>query len=264
MRTLRHVGTGLLALTLAAGLAACGDDDDDPEVTDTSEDVGSDPEEGSGASEAFCGAVVDFNAAVTQVELDETSTEADITAAGEQLSPLSETLASDAPDDIADAATELDAAVQDLNEGDATAFNDDAIFETYTGMLTGAIEACEFETVDVTGVDYAFEGVPETLDAGAVAFAFANEGEEDHEMLIFRKADGVTETFEEIFSGPEEASEGKIEFSGVTFAPPGEESSTLADLSAGDYAMVCFIPVGGGEEGPPHVTEGMLQEFTVE
>ena len=32
----------------------------------------------------------------------------------------------------------------------------------------------------------------------------------------------------------------------------------------GEYAMVCFIPVGGAEDGPPHFTQGMVQEFIVE
>ena len=50
----------------------------------------------------------------------------------------------------------------------------------------------------------------------------------------------------------------------AAFAPPGEGGSTLAELSAGDYAMICFIPVGGGEDGPPHFTQGMIHEFTVE
>jgi len=263
MRTLRNVGTGLLALTLAAGLAACGDDDDEPEATDTSEDGGASGEV-TAAGDEFCDAVVEFNGSATNVDLDETSSEADITAAGEQLAPLSQTLAAEAPDDLAEPAETVDAAVQDLVEGDAAAFNDEATFAEFETLVSGAIETCDFEGVDVTGVDYAFEGVPESIPAGTVAFSFTNEGEEPHEMLIFRKVDGETASFEEIFSGPEEESEGKIEFAGVTFAEPGAESSALTDLEAGDYAMVCFVPVGGGEEGPPHVTEGMLQEFAVE
>jgi hypothetical protein len=246
MRTLRHVGTGLLALTLFTGLAACGDDE---------------PEDGA---EAFCDAVVEFNTASADVQLDEASTEADITAAGEQLAPLSESVAADAPEEVAADADEVDAAVQDLAEGDAAAFNDEATFERYTALLAGAVEACEFEIVDVTAVDYAYEGVPASIDAGTVAFALANEGEEQHEMLVFRKVDGISDTFADIFAGSEEDSEGKIEFTAAAFAPPGGESSSLAELTPGDYAMVCFIPVGGGEDGPPHVTEGMVQEFTVE
>ena len=265
MRTLQRVGAGLCALTLFVGLAACGDDDDEPEGTEATDDAadGGEGEEAAGASDEFCDAVAEFSGAATSVDLEEAAEE-DITAAGEQLAPLTETLVAEAPEDLADDIETVDAAVQDLTEGDATAFNADESFEAFSSFLSGSIEACEFEAVDVTGVEYAFEGVPETLPAGTVAFNFSNGGEEPHEMLIFRKADGVTESFDEIFAGSEEESEGKIEFSGATFAEPGGESSTLTDLAAGDYAMVCFVPVGGGEEGPPHASEGMVQEFTVE
>jgi hypothetical protein len=119
--------------------------------------------------------------------------------------------------------------------------------------------------VAVTGVDYAFEGVPETIPAGTVAFDFTNASEtEEHEMIVFRKADGVTLSFEEIIQLPEEESEDKVVFASAAFAPPGGEGSTLASLDAGEYAMVCFIPVGGAEDGPPHFTQGMISTFTVE
>jgi hypothetical protein len=131
-------------------------------------------------------------------------------------------------------------------------------------MVTGGVEACGFETVDVSMVDYAYEGVPETIPAGTVAFNVTNDGAEEHEMLLIKKADGVAESFEEIAQLPEEESESLVEFKGAAFAPPGESSATLAELTPGDYAMICFIPVGGGEDGPPHFTEGMLAEFTVE
>jgi uncharacterized cupredoxin-like copper-binding protein len=265
MRTLQRVGAGLFALTLFAGLAACGDDDDDAgdDATDTTE-AGGEGEQAAGARDEFCTALVDFNGAVPEVELDDTSSEADIKAVGEDLGPLSQTLADEAPDDLAALAGELNDIVQPLNEGDASQFNSDATFETYGQFVDGAIDACDFETVAVTGVEYAFEGVPETVPAGTVAFAFSNEGEEEHEMILVKKADGATQSFEEIANLPEEESESLVEFKSATFAPPGGESSALAELDAGEYAMFCFIPVGGAEDGPPHFTEGMLQEFTVE
>ena len=40
----------------------------------------------------------------------------------------------------------------------------------------------------------------------------------------------------------------------VNFAKP---------LPKGHYAVVCFLPVGGGEDGPPHLMEGMITDFTV-
>jgi len=262
MRTLQRVGAGLFALTLVTGVAACGDDDD--ATTDTTEASGGG--EASGSNEEFCGAVAEFNSAVPEVELDETSTPEDIMATGEQLAPTFATIAENAPDDLADTASELNAAIQALTKGDAEAFNADSTFETYTEFLGGAIKACEFETVDVTGVDYAFDGVPETIEAGTVAFDFTNatEADEEHEMIILKKADGVTLSFEDILALPEEEAMEKGQFVGAAFAPPGEKGLALADLEPGSYAMVCFIPVGGGEEGPPHFTQGMLQEFSVE
>jgi len=265
MRTLQRVGAGLFALTLFAGLAACGDDDESDEgteATDGAEDGG----EQAASNDEFCGAVVDFNSAVLEVELDESSTEADIKAAGDELAPLSDTMASDAPDDLSDTADELNATVQSLLEGDAEAFNADATFETYTEFLGGAVETCEFDAVDVDAVDYAFEGVPETIDAGTVAFKLTNstEHDEEHEMVIFSKADGVTESFEDLLALPEEEVGSKVVFAGAAFAPPGGEGFALAELGPGEYAMVCFIPVGGADDGPPHFTQGMLQEFAVE
>ena len=64
----------------------------------------------------------------------------------------------------------------------------------------------------------------------------------------------------------------------AAFAEPGGTGQDVFDLSAaGDYVVVCFIPVGSTPEaiaeaeasgveveGPPHFTQGMFQEFTVE
>src|SRR5687768_1448096 len=146
MRTLQRVGAGLLALTLAGGITACGDDDDEG-TTDTTE-AGA-PAEGDTA--AFCGAVVEFNTAVSDVELEESSSEEDVKALGEQLAPVFDTVATNAPEDLADTADEINTVVQALLEGDASAFSADETFATYSEFLGGAVEACDFGTVDVTG-----------------------------------------------------------------------------------------------------------------
>jgi hypothetical protein len=265
MRTPRGPVAGLMALMLVVGLAACGSDDDTSADATTTEAADETTTTAAGVSDEFCGAVIDFNSAVVEVELDETSTEEDIKATGAQLAPLFDTIASGAPDDLAATATELNEAVQALTEGDGEAFNADSTFETYGEFLGGAIAACEFETVAVTGIDYAFQGVPETIAAGTTAFAFTNASDgEEHEMIILTKAEGEALSFQEILALPEEEAMMKAQFVGATFAPPGGEGSTLADLEPGSYVMACFIPVGGGEDGPPHFTEGMIQEFTVE
>ena len=257
MRTLKRAGAGLLALTVATGLAACGDDDDTTSDTTTTA--------AAGAGAAFCDAVIEFNTAVFQVDVHEESTTDEVVEVGEQLAPLSQAIVDNAPDEVADAAAGVDDFVQPMLDGDAEAFNADATFDTYTTFLGQASEACAFQEVAVSGVDYAFEGVPDTIEAGNVSFAFTNNSEaEEHEMGLIRKKDGVSLTFEEILNLPEDEGEQHSEFITITFAPPGGESSTLANLTPGDYAMVCFIPVGGQEGGKPHFAEGMIHEFTVE
>jgi hypothetical protein len=264
MRTLRHVGTGLLALTLLTGVAACGDDDDSDDATETGSDEG---EQAAAGNDAFCDAVIDFNAAVFQVDISEDSTEDEIKATGDELGPMFQKIVDEAPDSLASGAEELNTTIQALGEGDATEFNSDATFEQYTELVSGAVEECDMDTVDVTAVDYAYEGVPDSLEAGSVAFSFENKAEkEDHMMAIIKKKDGVTESWEELLDLPEDQAESKTEFKGEAFAAAGDTSTTLAELDAGEYAMLCFIPVGSPEteDGPPHFTEGMIHEFTVE
>ena len=250
------------AAVLALGLAACGDDDDtDEEGAPAADDGGA----AEGDNAAFCDGIVEFNGMVMNVEIDETSSEEEITAAGEELAAAFEPVVDGAPEELADAANTIDGALQDLAQGDGEAFNSDETFMTYTDLSAGAIDACGFEAVDIAGVDYGFEGVPETIEAGTVAFRFANESDaEEHEMIVIRKKDGVQLSWEELLELPEEEAEQNTEFTTAAFAPPGGDSGTFTELVPGDYAMLCFIPVGGAEDGPPHFTQGMMAEFTVE
>ena len=46
--------------------------------------------------------------------------------------------------------------------------------------------------IAITGRDFAFDGVPETVDAGPVTFTFENAGAEFHEMILARLPEGMT------------------------------------------------------------------------
>ena len=149
----------------------------------------------------------------------------------------------------------------------------------------GAVEG----TIEITGQDYAFEGVPEIAASGAELTFTNGSGVEFHEMVVFRVVDGEERTLEELLELPEEESESLIEFQGVLVAMPGEdgfnpeaEGTSVALGDAGRYAIVCFIPQGadpaaveeamaGATEGPPdlgdgtpHAFLGMTAEFQVE
>lgn len=268
MRRMTRAGAAAAAAVLVIGLAACGDDDDDA-TTDTTEaggDAAADPA-------AFCDGLVEFNGLVMQVDLEDDASGEDVKEVGEQLAPLAQQMADAAPAALADAWSDLnDTAIQPLLEGDGEAFNSDDTFAAYTEVVGQAVEECGFESVGVTAIDYGFQGVPATMPAGNIAFELTNAGAEQHEMIVFRKADGVTQSIQEIVGLPEDQSESLVVFAGAAFAPPGESGSTLVNLEPGEYGMVCFIPVGStGDvppdsevEGPPHFTQGMLTEFTVE
>jgi hypothetical protein len=201
---------------------------------------------------------------VFEVDIDETTPTEEITTTGERLKPIFDEVRINAPEETAADAEALGAAVDALVEGDATAFNADATFEQYLGFVDASVDVCGFPTTEVTAIDYAYEGVPESLPAGTQAIAFANASEtEEHEFVVFRKADGETRSAEELLNDPAAQEEGPGEFVGVAFAPPGDAFSSLLTLDAGDYIAVCFVPVGGAEEAPPHFTQGMFVEFSV-
>lgn len=154
-------------------------------------------------------------------------------------------------------------------------------------------------SLEVTGVEYVFMGLPETLPVGS-EISFTNGGAELHEIVIVRKADGVTETIEELLAmeaeGRDPMEEGLVEMvgEGPLVAPPGMTAEgTLTLDRPGEYVALCFIPQGFDpavfeangvdlmamgpdtdvatlpEEvqaifaNPPHLAAGMIQTFVV-
>ena len=99
-----------------------------------------------------------------------------------------------------------------------------------------------------------------------------NTGEEAHEIIILRKNDGVTQTFQELLELPEgEAQEFVTEVGAAFASTTGASGLGILELEPGEHIALCFIPVGTTFEGgvptegtgPPHFVEGMQVEFTV-
>lgn len=137
------------------------------------------------------------------------------------------------------------------------------------------VDECGLGSVEVTAIDYAYDADLDGIEAGLTAFSFSNEGAEMHEMVLMRINDDTTETVEELLELPEQESLSKVTEAGFAFQFPGESTTFYADLDPGRYAFFCFLPVGatpdnlealesGEVDGPPHFTQGMIREFTVE
>jgi hypothetical protein len=126
--------------------------------------------------------------------------------------------------------------------------------------------------LDVTAVDFGFQGAPEEIDGGVVDLTFTNAGDATHEFGVIN-AEGVSTTdFKEGLSAvvegkpfPEFMDRGAAVFE----ADPGEEKSTSFTLPEGDYFLFCALtdePGGDGEDQPQgknHMDLGMLQPLRV-
>jgi uncharacterized cupredoxin-like copper-binding protein len=228
---------------------------------------------------AFCDAALDAEAtAMAGPDVDfETATPEEIAAAtveyATELEPRLDAALAAAPADIASDVETLVGLVREGLEAGEDASSDPEYMAADEAIDVYVAESCGYETIEVSAVDYSFQNLPTTLAAGRTSFAFTNDGEEIHEMVLFRISDDTTESIEELLALPEEEAFSKAEFAGVTFSAQGGTDTETIELTPGRYGAVCFIPVGTtdmsaleGEEapsGPPHFTAGMAAEFTV-
>jgi hypothetical protein len=122
-----------------------------------------------------------------------------------------------------------------------------------------SLPAAKVRVVTVTGADFKFDA-PETIPAGVTEFRFVNKGPSSHHMQILKLTSG--KTFDDLSAalanpGPPPA---WIKMLGGPNAPaPGTESNATLTLAPGNYAIICFVDIGG----PPHFTKGMIRALTV-
>lgn len=147
--------------------------------------------------------------------------------------------------------------------------------------------ATDDNTIDVTAIDYAFEGLPAEATAGAELTLRNQSASEVHELVAMRLTDGEDRPAADLVALPEQELGGL--FGGppalVLIAPPDDDGfAAVGDgtlTEPGRYLMVCFIPTGAdpgayldaleanpGQPpsvpgGPPHFTAGMYAELTV-
>ena len=123
--------------------------------------------------------------------------------------------------------------------------------------------------VTVTATDYAFSGVPATLEAGLLSFKFVNKGSVNHE-LAFLKVTNNTDTeaaftsLAKIFNG-EPFPANFLGANGVHDTKPGTTSEAQLNLTPGQYIALCSDSgiAGTKKDGKPHFSRGMFKKLTV-
>jgi len=185
----------------------------------------------------------------------------------------------------------------DLAEGNYVAMclipDDDGIPHAAKGMVlpisvaaAATPTALVAPTADatVTLTEFHFMGIPETSAAGSQIWQVTNSGAQLHEMGIAKLAPGVTfEMVQAILMSSEStpaadmatpesdtvgmatpAAAGPPPFTAIGGAAPMAPGASVwytADLEAGDYFAICFVP--DAASGAPHFVLGMISPFTV-
>lgn len=269
---------GLAGLAVVSLLVAgCGDDDDadqDTSVAAAGAGRASGPQDDDLAD--YCEASLAVESAPPPDVDFETASPDEMaegmrTYATETMTPLAEAVVAVTPDEIGDEIDVLSSAVDEMaSSGDGTIFDRPDVVAASDAVHVFDLDNCGWTPVDVTAADYSFDGIDSELAAGVTSFELTNDGAEMHELLLLRKNDGVTQGAEQLLELPEEeAMELVTPVGEPAFAEPGDSGYIVADLTAGDYIAVCFIPTGttgdseAPAEGPPHAMHGMFTEFTV-
>ncbi|MEA2972775.1 MAG: hypothetical protein QOG82_1233 [Actinomycetota bacterium] len=261
---------GALVIVAAFGGVACGDDDDETAAPPTT---------AKADFTAYCEASFDLETYFAQdPDVDfETATPEQIQAALatylQGAKPLVDTVIPLAPPAIkADLDVQVAAFNQALGGADPEqAFETPAVNAAEARTHGFDVDNCGWNQVKVTATEYAYAGLPATLEAGRTSIDLTNNGKELHEVVLLTKNPGVTETWDQILALPEEEGMTKATPQSFTFAAQGDTEYSVVDLAAGDYVAVCFIPQGlTSEDGPPpaddakpHFALGMKKEITV-
>ncbi len=112
----------------------------------------------------------------------------------------------------------------------------------------------------VTLADYTFT-TSAPLTAGHRVIRVTNAGPQPHEIALVRLEPGKTaKDFAQWAGAMKGPPPGSLD-GGVAAIAPGDTVYFPVDLTAGNYAFICFVP--DNKDGKPHIAHGMVQDFVV-
>ena len=124
---------------------------------------------------------------------------------------------------------------------------------------TTTAPAAKARVVRVTGEDFKFDS-PDVLPAGLTEFRFLNKGPSIHHMALLKLAGGKTaDDLVAALAKPGPLRSWAKEMGGPNAPDPGLEANATLMLEPGNYAVICFVDLGG----PPHFMKGMVRPLRV-
>jgi hypothetical protein len=128
---------------------------------------------------------------------------------------------------------------------------------------------CRYPVVDITGLEYGYDGVPQSVRARTFAVRFSNTGAELHEILLLKITQNQS-LQHVLHRGGDAVKENGLRSISSIYASPGESNVGFFEVTKpGRYVMACLIPQGTSSreqhgKGDPHIGLGMFAEFSVE
>jgi hypothetical protein len=108
--------------------------------------------------------------------------------------------------------------------------------------------------------DYDFR-LSAPITAATKSIRLRNVAAQTHEAVIVKLAPGATvQQFLEAMEKPQGPPPGAL-VGGITGIAKGRTVDIPASFTAGDYALVCFVP--DAKDGKPHIAHGMVKPLTV-
>jgi uncharacterized cupredoxin-like copper-binding protein len=130
---------------------------------------------------------------------------------------------------------------------------------TVTAAPSGPAAAAPTPDVTITLTDWAFD-LSTPLTAGKHIIEVKNAATQEHEVELVRLAPGATlEKFMSWLAKPAGPPPGSA-LGGIA-AFHGAPNYFTADLTPGNYALICFVP--DAKDGKPHFEHGMTKAITV-
>ena len=129
--------------------------------------------------------------------------------------------------------------------------------------VTATSTAPPATTLDITALDYAFTVNTQNVATGNVEIQLTNKGTEAHQVHIARAPGGMTvDDFVHAYheQGERSAFDAVTWVGGVSGVEPGATGRATANLTPGDYFLVCFLP---STDGQNHLMKGMVGSLHV-
>jgi hypothetical protein len=129
------------------------------------------------------------------------------------------------------------------------------------GAATETAASGAGQTLDITAVDYKFDGAPKELQKGPITVNFANEGKEAHMLILTKLNEGFT------LKDAMKAKGQKGTVTDLITIPPTQPGSDApapakAEIKdPGHYVLLCPLQT---KEGKYHYDLGQLYEYDVE